>query len=87
MKLKNRKSLAGNSISNKILKYEGNTMIVEIKKLIKQIFLTTQLPEEWKTIIVLPMCKESDKITIRQVFSKYSTFPCPFSCHHLFHIN
>jgi hypothetical protein len=53
MKLRNRKSPAGNSITNKILKHGGNTSTVQIKKLLKQIFLTSQVQEGWKITIVL----------------------------------
>jgi predicted sugar kinase len=45
-----------------MLKYRGNLLVLEITKLIQQIFISCKIPEDWKTSIAVPIFKKSDKL-------------------------
>jgi len=62
LKLRNSKPPGEDTISNGKLKYGGSKLIIEITKLIKQSFLISQIPKEWKTSFVIPIFKKGDKM-------------------------
>jgi hypothetical protein len=61
LKLKNRKSPGEDGIINEMIKYGGPTLWKEITVLIKQIFKSFKIPEEWKTNIVMPIFKKGER--------------------------
>jgi hypothetical protein len=60
--LKNRKSPGEDGIINEMIKYGGPTLWKEITVLIKQIFKSFKITEEWKTNIVIPIFKKGERI-------------------------
>jgi hypothetical protein len=62
-KLKNRKYPGedGVTIEIHVLKHGGNMLVLEITKLIQEIFIPCKIPEDWKTSIAMPIFKTGDK--------------------------
>lgn len=59
--LKNRKSAGKDGIQNELLKYGGAKLTKELTKLINKIMETSQIPEEWRTSIMIPLFKKGEK--------------------------
>ena len=60
-KLKSHKSPGIYQIPAELIKAECKTIHCEIHKLIISIWNKEELPEEWKELIIVPICKKGDK--------------------------
>ena len=58
--LKNRKAPSQDDISNKLLKYGGRSLIVELIKLFRMITDERKILVAWKTSITIPISKRGD---------------------------
>jgi len=59
-RLKNNKAPGENSIVEELLKKGGTMLVSKIKEVIKTIWRTETIPEEWKTAIICPIFKKGN---------------------------
>ena len=60
-KLKRHKSPGIDQIPLELIKTWGRTAHCEIHKCVNSVWNTEELPEEWKKLMVVPICKKSGK--------------------------
>ena len=60
-KLKNRKSPGSNKKTNKMLKYGGDELMIELSDLYSMIMSTGEVSQEWKSSITIPIYKKEEK--------------------------
>jgi sorting nexin-29 len=60
-KLKKYKSPSIDQIPPELIKEGGRTICYEIHKLINSIWNEEELPDDWKELIIVPICKKGDK--------------------------
>ena len=60
-KLKNRKSPGPDKITNEMLKYGGDELMIELSHLYSMIMSTGEVPQEWKSSITIPIYKKGEK--------------------------
>jgi hypothetical protein len=51
-------------VSNEMLKYGGSLLVLEVTRLIQQIFISCKIPEDCRTSITVPIFKMGDKILL-----------------------
>ena len=61
-KLKNNKSPGEDQITAELLKYGGEKLEEKIQKLLEQIWLQEQMPQDWNEAILIPVHKKGDKM-------------------------
>jgi hypothetical protein len=80
-KLKSHKSPGVDQIPAELIKAGGRTIRGVIHKLIIAIWNKEELPEEWKELVIVPIHKKGDVITIGAYhFCLLHTKFCPTSC-------
>lgn len=63
-KLKNNKAAGKDSIVAELLKYAGDKIVEQLEKLFKQIWLTENIPQDWRDAIIHPLHKKEREQTL-----------------------
>jgi hypothetical protein len=60
--LKNNRAPGKDSIMAELIKYGGRKLWIIIYPLIKRVWETEQMPQEWSAAIIYPLYKEGNKL-------------------------
>ena len=61
-KLKNGKAVGSDEIAAEVVKSGGQTMIDWLWELLKEVWKTEQVPQEWKNATLIPLYKKDQKV-------------------------
>lgn len=57
-KLKRNKAVGQDEMQGEIIKYRGEKIRVEIWKIVNKVWMREGWPEEWKTLLIVPLLKK-----------------------------